>query len=671
MEKRGNIELAKAMTAGYAEAQLAKREGVTTSTEELEPFSGRTEEEQAELIYRIQSLSAQKRDILRGGFGMGVEVETEKKNNEVLPHRTAISVRRLPGGGYIPVRTTIEEGVESSRDIERHRLAEERQKTKLDDINGQLSRLGEIPGLTEEYTNETRKLYVFAKMRRRIEELEGQIVGIEAELADIRTRAREGTAGEAVGKERELMDLLEEEKNTVEQKLHEMKNTKTFGPYLERIREVSEYREAYKRGQMIEIASVKKTVDQGLSNLKNHQPFLLSGHLGSGKTAVAVHIAKKWMMMNNPDVDPEKEYDAIQPEFFSGSEEASVYDLIGKLKLATTKPDGLAVRKAVDEEVALQEEMGFKVDIERVFSRVMDARGKNVETYFAYGPLGRAIKEGKPIIIDEINAIAPEILKRLNDLMTKRPGDKVRLQENGEETFVVTPGFAIIGTLNEGTQYQGIKELSAEQIARWGQKLEVDYPTVEESFDLILAPLMRDDRPRLVSDFPIEQYDRLVDLALVVREIQDNFSGKTPGALFMSKDTNMAAEEAMLRKHVISTRDLMRKIVEVWRNSGFKEQLEEIIARNILGSTAKDARDDQQFMTELFIRHGFFSDWDEKKFVSYGITSVSESNIKALRAQFGTDEYKQVTAAQNAVAEPARARAKEIKGAMLVGNINN
>ena len=675
----------------FSEKQLGvESESNIEKKSEQESFQTLSPEEQVDLIYRVQSLVAKRRDLTRQyapeslpvgdteqvGALFGESEPAIEKSTEAPSRRQRIRARKLPGGGYIPTvlsREDREQSIETDP-VQKSRLqtAEQRRTQKLAEVKKELADLGTRPGLSEAYAKEVSKLYIYAHMMQEADELQGELADIDAEIASYRRDSREGVTGDLTGRERELVALLEEEHAQVTKKLKALEVAKNIGPFLMRIREVSEYGSAYQRGQMIEIPSVKRIVDEGLQNMMNHQPFMLSGHLGSGKTAVARHIAKKWMLMNDPSLDPEKDYDTVEPEFFSGAEEASVYDLIGKLKLGTKQLNIEEIRQLVEEEVVMREQQGYAVDQEAILTRLLtiQAQGGNTETFFAYGPLGRAIKRNVPIIIDEINAIPPEILKRLNDLMTKRPGEKVRLQENGEEEFVVGNGFGMLSTLNEGTQYQGIKELSAEQINRWGQKREVDYPSVDESFDLILTPLLRKDRPRIVSHFPIEEYGRLVDLAMVVREVQKNFSGQTEGVRYMTRDATGRMDTGTLRKNVISTRDLMRKIIEFWRNGGFKEPLENIIARNVLGSMSKSTQDDQQFMAELFIRRGFFKGWNAKKFAEYGIHSLNDQNINTLLAQVDTDEYRVANADVDAVVESARERADHIKRAMLIGNEN-
>jgi hypothetical protein len=43
---------------------------------------------------------------------------------------------------------------------------------------------------------------------------------------------------------------------------------------------------------------------------------------------------------------------------------------------------------------------------------------------------------------------------------------------------------------------------------------------------------------------------------------------------------------------------------------------------------------------KIFLRRGFFNGWDEKKFRTAGIPSVSQKEIDALQAAMGGDEYK-------------------------------
>lgn len=107
------------------------------------------------------------------------------------------------------------------------------------------------------------------------------------------------------------------------------------------------------------------------------------------------------------------------------------------------------------------------------------ASGGATVTEFAPGPLLRAMQRGVPIILDEINAMPPEFLKRLNRILQLRPGARFAVQEQPGLTIEIARGFVVLATANEYAphRYRGIEPLSAELVNRFGSgTFRVHYP---------------------------------------------------------------------------------------------------------------------------------------------------------------------------------------------------
>ena len=120
----------------------------------------------------------------------------------------------------------------------------------------------------------------------------------------------------------------------------------------------------------------------------------------------------------------------------------------------------------------------------------------------------RALKEGRPIILDEIDAIPKSILFRLNDLLVRKVGQKVQIQENGGEEFEIPKGFCILATANlKGEKYTGRTDLDSAFLSRFWS-MEYRYLPAEETKDIILSYLL-DRRGKLpVNLFPGEPADK-------------------------------------------------------------------------------------------------------------------------------------------------------------------
>ena len=743
--------------------------------EEQDPFAQRSEEEQMVLISEIQSLIAERRDLMRTReekkdslSDSADEAETrnpEREKSAGHVHRGGIGKRRFP---TMPsVESKIETAQSDGREISNERLHSLEQR---------LQEIGTIPGIREAYGKEVNKLLFYGRLLRERERLLGEKADLEYAIRKQSSAAKDSPAGVPVGSDLEAITRLESELDVIDgkldafcgaseqgeaqvlsdeirkerdrlrksnqervqlakaineidpeigsdeekqaknrervaleteleqkqaeadgietgiserkEKIRTLSEKQSIGPFLDRVVTLREYGESFHKGRIVELPSVEKLVELGLESLRDHRAFTLAGHLGSGKTEVARHIAKLFMLENaiesgniGQDESYDEAYDRMRPEFFSGSEEASVYDLVGKLKIRREKKEDISPKKIAElvqghvDELRMMsgdaelDDAGLKQLGDRVLERVLAASvsGGDMETAFAYGPLGRALTEKKPIIIDEVNMIPAQVLGRMNDVSIAAVGKKIILQENGEESIRIPEEFGLIATFNVGRQYHGTQDLNVAQASRWNGP-KVDYPSMEESFDLVLSALIRKDRVRLPPQFRPEDYEKLTDLTLVTRHIQELFSGQTEGQRYMARRHGMRAEKSQLEKTVISTRDLLRKIVIPWRDRGFKEgSLDEIIADNILATAGTHSEDDQRFLVELFLENGFFHGWDAKRFREHHVGSVEDEDIRTSQGVMEEDDYKANDPFQD-IREEAHAQADgSLRSMLLLG----
>src|SRR5690606_3823182 len=72
-----------------------------------------------------------------------------------------------------------------------------------------------------------------------------------------------------------------------------------------------------------------------------------------------------------------------------------------------------------------------------------------------------AVKEGRTVIVDELNTIAMQNLIALNDILQRHAGSTAYI--TGVGPVLINPGFGFIGTGNLSTQmvnYEGTNELN-------------------------------------------------------------------------------------------------------------------------------------------------------------------------------------------------------------------
>jgi MoxR-like ATPase len=80
-------------------------------------------------------------------------------------------------------------------------------------------------------------------------------------------------------------------------------------------------------------------------------------------------------------------------------------------------------------------------------------KGGTISDFFM-GPIYCAMAEGRPVIIDEVNAIPHEVLISLNHILTRKVGDKINVQQNTGTQVEVKEGFGVMmtGNLNQGQE---------------------------------------------------------------------------------------------------------------------------------------------------------------------------------------------------------------------------
>ncbi len=141
----------------------------------------------------------------------------------------------------------------------------------------------------------------------------------------------------------------------------------------------------------------------------------------------------------------------------------------------------------------------------------------------------RAMLEGRPVILDEINAMPAEFLKRLNRILQLRPGDRFGVQEDAGREVRIAEGFAILATANEQTphRYRGLDRLSAELVNRFGANgYRVRYPDSENAYEefpaenaLLALAAVVDERAALPDGLSLDEVARVARAAFISQQV--------------------------------------------------------------------------------------------------------------------------------------------------------
>lgn len=235
------------------------------------------------------------------------------------------------------------------------------------------------------------------------------------------------------------------------------------------------------RSGLLLTAQMRGIISEALPSVLRGDPVLLVGETGGAKTALAEYLSRVGA--------------GREPELVSGYGDITGAQLIGTHEL--------------------------------------HAEGGATVSAFVPGPLLRAMTEGCPLILDEVNAMPPEFLKRLNRILQLRPGDSFAVQEDAGRRVAIAPGFAILATANEQTphRYRGLDRLSAELVNRFGANTyRVHYPDRGLGYAdfprenaLLAAAAVVDRRGELPSGLRADEIERLARVAFISQQV---FSGE-------------------------------------------------------------------------------------------------------------------------------------------------
>ncbi len=390
---------------------------------------------------------------------------------------------------------------------------------------------------------------------------------------------------------------------------HLMSNDEIY--YEAKRRVLLEYRRQLLNDGFVETPGVKNEVMKIISHLQLGIPVLLRGHLGAGKTEVALHVSRK--------------YFGHEPEFISGSEEATKYDIYGRTQIGVRPEDDKMreFKSRMDEYLRMNPEAGKKEikEIERQYYQTIVVRGLTT-SFFQYGPLVRAMKEGRPLLIDEMDGIPHSIIMRLNHVLTRRPGDRIKVQENGGEEITVKKGFCVLATGNIKSFRYKREELDAAFLSRWWSN-DITYPPQNETYEILVASLL--DKRGNLQVGNVTDLDELKRLTHASSEIQKIFSGEHLDYFGEGADA-VRQVPASLKKSVLSLRHLWN-VIRPWKAHNFDRPLETYILNEFIKPSVAE---DQIYLVQLFCRFRFYKTW---KADAFGIPGLTEAKLLAFQGK--------------------------------------
>lgn len=314
-------------------------------------------------------------------------------------------------------------------------------------------------------------------------------------------------------------------------------------------------RREFERGLVV-TDGMKRIITEVLPSLARGNPTLFVGETGGAKTALAEFLSREYM--------------GKEPELVSGYSDVNGYQLMGKTGLNSKE-------------------------------------GATVSEFIA-GPVVRAMEAGLPLILDEINAMPSEFLKRLNKILQLRPGDRMTIQEDSGREVIVKPGFCIVATMNEKSKrHKGVDDLSAELLNRFAANTyRIRYPDhdtangqVPRENLMIAVAALTDEVGEFAIELPPNQLENFVKAAHITQKLYSGEYGAAE-ANYLSSDKRAdggpGLDDAVLApRTMVAVLDKVRTsygslpldtVLKSWldgvKNRGDREVIGKILRTNLL-----------------------------------------------------------------------------------------
>ncbi len=426
--------------------------------------------------------------------------------------------------------------------------------------------------------------------------------------------------------------------------------------------------------RLVEVPYVIEAKHKIIESLKLGTPIYIIGHLGSGKTQLAIEAASDFIIQNKIQREIENEMEVwfsltkhisendvldkfkeinkkqevyyknlltngseevialLKPLFISGSHNLTYEDMFVEktLSLKQSYSEGSFIdylnmiekdfyewidkhKKELDK-MPEEEQLNIKIQIWKSFSDLL------VESNGSFGTEIKkiereiliAVKEGLPVIVDELNTIAMQNLIALNDILQQHAGSTAYI--TGVGPVVIKSGFGFIGTGNLSTQmvnYEGTNEINPAFKSRFltieynyvpqnivGALEEQEFPEKNELFRIIMTKLA-DKNGNVQIPNKRRTVEELFRFAQLCRVTQNVFMGKI---LENKSEKNFIMEKLELKESVLSIRNVLH-VLDSW-NLGEEKDLSKALWDGFISSITYP--DDQNYIISQAVRFGFF-----------------------------------------------------------------
>lgn len=453
----------------------------------------------------------------------------------------------------------------------------------VDDFGEKYRTLGEAKKAVKEKRNEERELYlrdqVFEEKYKfflRIQDLQKALRGFEetASRAFLDFRYNGNSESEK---------FYEELKGEIGKIETELQTLETDNPV--------EFRSAYllslsedlkKEGHIAQVESVREYLEQIKIRMTIGRPMFLHGPTGTGKTSLA-KFASKELTGKNAEVV------YCNPQ----TRESNIYGRTG-----------------------------------------ISVEGGASKTFFDFGPLAKALRNGTVCIFDEFSALPRDQMSMIKGLLSYKVGDSVPVPGNGTE--IMRDGFQLIFTANlKSEKNLERNDLPPEVANEFAQNnLEINYTQPIEAYDIFLSRIVDEKGETEFSRYDLEE--TVPNLLKAMKDIQDGYNGVMSHEVATLSGIGDLGKVKSLKKLVMNQRT-MGDIIESWKvvrkkdkQISFVEFLDKALATEL---NFGEYKEDKLLVAKILASHGLLRTLNLEDDIKISESELSVSNWTEIKSQ--------------------------------------
>lgn len=419
-----------------------------------------------------------------------------------------------------------------------------------------------------------------------------------------------------------LREALDEVNSTIRLLQEDKKTLLDHSPesyYVSNLLSLRDLKRQAKAGSIVETESVHNKRLEIESFVLAGRPIFLHGAPGTGKTEMAMHVAK--LLPTAKEFANKIKYEAKNEEqpfmIISASKQTDSSELTGHQVINVKQMPEDERKKFID---SVEIEMNTWIEKNKDATEdqknrqqqvILEAykltHGQGMETSFWTGPMYKCMEEGIPFIVDEANAMPPDVLIKINHLMTRRPGDTVVVQEDSGKEIKIKEGFCFIFTGNIGEQFQGRYRLEQSFVNRIGDAMvEYNYLPENELQEVLFAYLMEGGKGKGSIIMSPDDMDSLQRFTKAVCFAQNVFEGKQDLEIPDGSGGELSIRDHKLLKNTpLSMRNIFN-IIDAYKKDNYSLAFEQYIYESFIKPIQDQGERYAYF--QIFKANGFFPD---------------------------------------------------------------